>query len=90
MLLLSVQISKIFKEGKSLRRIRMRTLVVLLIVAALIFSCAPAFAGKGQGPGDGGFFTKLFKGALGDSWTMTPEEVKKDHEAKRSMQQGSN
>lgn len=46
----------------------MKKVIILMIAAALVLSSAPAFAAKGKGPGDGGFFTKFFNGALGESW----------------------
>ena len=54
----------------------MKKLVVFMIAASLIFASAPAFAAKGQGPGDGGAITKFLNGILGDSWKKgTPDKV---------------
>lgn len=69
----------------------MKKLLVLVIVATFIFGSVPAFAG-GKGPGDGGFFTKLFQGALGDSWKKTPAQVRQEKEQrkrKKSQKKGS-
>jgi len=50
----------------------MKRLLVLLLIAAIMLSSAPAFAAKGNPPGDGGFFTKFCNGVLGDSWAKGP------------------
>lgn len=61
----------------------MKKLLVLIIIATFLFGSAQAFAGSKKGPGDGGFFTKFFQGALGDSWKKTPAQVKQEKEARK-------
>lgn len=51
----------------------MKQLIVLLLVVAILLAAAPAFAAKGNPPGDGGFFTKFFNGVLETSWSKDPQ-----------------
>ena len=68
----------------------MKKFFAILVVVTLMLGSGPVFAAsKAQAPGDGGFFTKLFNGVLGDSWKKSPETVKQEKEARKQAKASS-